>query len=114
MKVTYHTNHSFEKEGKKHSFVTQLYKIGVYGILNNDSSMQANFKPTEIFYMEKQLIKDEKDGKIKNLQFGRSITVDNSSGFWEEIIKDSNTSSNKLNVVTEIIKEMKCKVVKDK
>ena len=46
-KWNYHKSHSFVfgKEKTKISFLTQLYRIGVYGIMNNDAASQGNFTP---------------------------------------------------------------------
>lgn len=45
-KITYHKSHTFiDNKGIEHFFLTQLYQIGVYGILDNNSSMQGNYIP---------------------------------------------------------------------
>jgi ribosome biogenesis protein Nip4 len=89
-KWNYHTSHSFtwidgDKE-HKFNFATQLYQIGVYGIMNNDSSMQGSFTPSKLVSMEKKLNKDLENGVIKDLEFGRSITVTTDpDGFFVEV-----------------------------
>jgi hypothetical protein len=62
-----------------------LYKIGVYGIVNNDPSMQFNLKPQDIVKLEKHLHKDLMDGVIRDLVFGREIVVSDETGFWKEV-----------------------------
>jgi hypothetical protein len=85
-KYTYHKSHSFVgMEDDKHTFATQLYQIGVYGILDGNSSMQGNFKPAAIIKMEKNLVKLKKEGKIKSFELGVPITVSEETGFWEEV-----------------------------
>lgn len=85
-KVTYHKSHAFvDKSGNKHTFVTQLYKTGVYGILDNNPQMQGSFSPQQIKNMEENLEKRKKDGEIQSFELGIPITVTNSSGLWEEI-----------------------------
>ena len=86
MTVTYHKSHSFEtKEGDKIEVISQLYQVGVYIIVNGDSSQQYNMTPKKIANIEKTLKKDKEKGKIKNLKFGNPITVTDKSGFWEEV-----------------------------
>jgi len=85
-KITYHKSHSFkDTEGVSHSFLTELYKIGVYGILDGDPSMQGGYSPTQIVKIEKGLSKLAKKGKITDLQFGNPITVQKIDGLWKEI-----------------------------
>lgn len=86
-KVTYHKRHSFVdvEDNTSNNFVSQLYKIGVYGILNGNPAMQGNFNPQEIKKMEKSLTKLQTEGKIKDLEFVSPITVSDVSGYWEEI-----------------------------
>ena len=51
--VTYHKSHSFvDLEGKTYTFLTQLYKVGAYGILNGGFSTQVGFTPQGIKKME--------------------------------------------------------------
>jgi hypothetical protein len=84
-KVTYHKSHSFvDNEGNKHTFITQLYQVGVYGILDGDPSMQGNFTPQQIKKMEKDLEKAQKEGKIKSFELGVPITVE-TSGLLKEV-----------------------------
>jgi hypothetical protein len=85
-KWTYHTSHSYKtKDGKEISFQSQLYKIGVYGIVNNNPSMQMNTTPSHMVGLEKKLKVQEKKGEISNLVFGKEITVSNESGLFEEV-----------------------------
>lgn len=85
-KVTYHRSHSFiDLKGVNHSFITQLYKVGVYGILDGKSSLQDNFTPQRIRTMENALKKGVKDNKIKSFRLGMPITVTDKTGLWEEV-----------------------------
>jgi hypothetical protein len=86
-KFKYHTSHSFVHipTNTTSTFISQLYKIGVYGIVNNDPSMQFNLKPQDIVKLEKHLHKDLMDGVIRDLVFGREIVVSDETGFWEEV-----------------------------
>ena len=86
-KITYHKSHTFiDKEGKEHIFVTQLYKIGIYGILDNNPQSQGSFTPQTIKKIEKNLIKLKEKNKIKDFTLGLPITVTNKNGVWEEVI----------------------------
>jgi hypothetical protein len=84
---TYHKTHSFvdTKTGITMTFATQLYQIGVYGILNNNSNLQSCYEPKQIVKAEKNFIKLQKDGLIKDLVFGTPITVAEVDGFWKEV-----------------------------
>ena len=86
-KFTYHKSLSFidVENGQKQSFATQLYKIGVYGIMNNNSSMQGNFQPKDLVKTETKLKKLQEAGVIKDLVFGSPITVAQIDGFWTEV-----------------------------
>ena len=88
-KVTYHKSHTFiTNDDKEHTFVTQLYQTGIYGIVNNDPGRQGNFTPQAIVKLEKNLEKAVKDKKIKSFELGIPITVTDKSGFWEEVIEE--------------------------
>ncbi len=85
-KYTYHVTHNFTTEkNEKVSFVSQLYQVGVYAIINSNAALQFNLLPSDIVKTEKKLTKDFNSGKITDLRFGREITVSDSSGFWEEV-----------------------------
>ncbi|MFZ1559598.1 MAG: hypothetical protein WAT37_06710 [Saprospiraceae bacterium] len=86
-KITYHKSHSFVdvESGISYNFITQLYKVGIYGILNGDAGSQGNFTPQGIRKMEKALTKLQSEEKIKDLVLGVPITVSDVSGFWEEV-----------------------------
>ena len=85
-KWKYHTSHAYKTgEGKEISFMSQLYKIGVYGIVNNDPDMQISTTPGKMAILEKKLKKEQKEGKITDLVFGREITVSDETGFFEEV-----------------------------
>ena len=87
-KWKYHTSHRFVhiKTGTETSCITQLYKIGVYVIVNNDPSLQFNLKPQDMVTLEKKLNKDLEEGIIKDLEFGHEITVSDETGFYEEVV----------------------------
>ena len=86
-KFTYHKSHSFidVETNETITFATQLYKVGVYGILNNSSAMQGNYEPKAIAKAEKHLKKLQEQGVIKDLTFGTPIIVSEVNGFWEEV-----------------------------
>jgi len=87
-KWVYHTSHKFTEadSGEDVTLVTQLYKIGVYCIVNNNPSMQFGSSPSSLVKMEKRLNKQFINGEIKNLVFGREIAVTkDSDGFFAEI-----------------------------
>jgi hypothetical protein len=85
-KITYHKTHSFiGRDGSQHQFTTQLYKTGVYGIMDNDSSMQVSFTPQKVKSIEKKLQKGVDSGELKSFELGVPITVTDASGLWEEI-----------------------------
>lgn len=53
--VTYHKSYTaITNDGIPMVFVTQLYKVGVYGILNNNAAAQGNYTPKGILAMEKR------------------------------------------------------------
>jgi len=86
-KWTYHITHSYEdvESGLKVSSLTQLYQTGVYMIVNNDAAAQFNFKPSQMVNLERKLIKAQDSEFIKNLIFGRKITViENEDGLYED------------------------------
>lgn len=72
---------------KAFNYVTQLYQVGVYFIMNNNSGMQANLTPSDLVKLRKQLNKELENGIIKDLVFGRSISVSDETGLWKEIEK---------------------------
>lgn len=84
-KYTYHKTHSYKDKGERVSFISQLYKIGVYGIVNGDPAMQMNLTPSQIVRLEKKLKQAQEKGEITDLEFGESITVTDKSGLWEEV-----------------------------
>ena len=63
-------------------YVTKLYQIGVYIIMNNDSQLQFNFTPKN---MEKFVNKMLKDDKIKSVDKGRIVNVQEVDGFFKEV-----------------------------
>lgn len=89
---TYHKSHKAVYLGEKGEnitmhFVTQLYQVGIYGIVNGDASMQGSYEPKQLVNMEKKLRKQLKEGKVLSLEFGTPITVTDESGLWKEVIK---------------------------
>jgi len=85
-KWTYHQFHSYTtKEGEKVSFVTQLYKVGIHGIVNNNPVLQGNYNPGQLVTLEKKLHKQQAKGEITDLVFGAKITVSDETGLLEEI-----------------------------
>jgi hypothetical protein len=84
---SYHVSHSYIgcETNEKFHFMTQLYQIGIYGILNGQAGMQAALEPSDMVRIEKKLNKMQQEGKIKDLQFNRPITVSDATGFWEEV-----------------------------
>lgn len=83
-KITYPVSGSFTLDGESMDFKTQLYKIGVYIIWNNNSSLQGGATPASMAKLHKKLLKDKEKGFITNLELGRMITVTDETGFWEE------------------------------
>jgi hypothetical protein len=83
--VTYPVYASWIHKGKKYSYTTQLYQVGVYVIFSHNAIQQAGVKPEYIKKLYDQLVKDEKSGEITELNIGRMITVGNLDGLLEEI-----------------------------
>lgn len=85
-KITYHKSHKFvDNNGNEHTFQTQFYQTGIYGILDNDPTMQGSFTPNKIRSIEENLEKQLKEGLIKSYKLGIPITVSNESGLWKEV-----------------------------
>ena len=83
--VIYHESYKYMKNGESVVVLTQLYQVGVYCIVNDNT--QFGFDPIQLVNLEKSLKLAEKKGEIANLEFGRAITVTDESGFWEEVKK---------------------------
>lgn len=86
----YHTSHKcvYMDKGKEYpiSFVTQLYQVGVYGIVNGDAGSQGGYTPNQLVTMERRLKKQQEAGIIKDLEFGREIIVTtDEDGFFVEV-----------------------------
>jgi hypothetical protein len=81
---TYHISHEFTENGVRHKAQTQLYKLGVYLILDDDAALQFGVNPKDMVKVEKNLNKRLKNGEITDLTYGRSITVHEKDGFFEE------------------------------
>ena len=90
-KWKYYTSLSFVVPTKEHgdvkeSLMTQLYQIGVYGIWNGNSSEQGSYTPNQLVTLVKKLNKAAAAGEIKDLVFGREITVtEDEKGFFVEV-----------------------------
>jgi len=85
--VKYHRTWSFVdvKDDIKMSAVTQQYQVGTYCIYNGDPSLQCNMTPSQIRSHQKELRRLEKEGKIKDLQFGSEIVVSDKTGLLEVV-----------------------------
>jgi len=84
--ITYHRSVKFKPtDGPEQHLVTQLYKCGVYGIVNNDAAQQGNFTPGQLRSMEKKLQKAHAKGEVASIELTLPITVTDKSGFWEEV-----------------------------
>jgi len=70
------------------SMMTQLYQIGVYGIMNNNPSQQGSFSPSQMVKQMKQFRPENlKEGMDLRVEFGREITVtENEDGFYVEVV----------------------------
>ena len=86
-KWKYHTSLRFTdaKDESKHNFQTQLYQVGIYGIWDGQAGQQGNYTPGQIVSIEKKLKQLEIKGTIKDLEFGREITVTDETGFFTEV-----------------------------
>lgn len=85
-KTTYPVSGTFTWNGKHQSFVTQLYQVGVYCIVNNDPAQQCSLTPKDMAKFARGLRKDQESGKITDLQFGREIIVStDTGGLWYEV-----------------------------
>jgi hypothetical protein len=86
-KHKYYTSGSFMFKGKKQSFQTQLYQIGVYCIWNSNSAEQGSYTPAQMQKLCKHMQTDADAGIITDLEFGREIIVTTEDGFFKEIKK---------------------------
>lgn len=84
-KWKYNTSAYWEEDGKKHSFATQLYMIGVYIIFDSNPSLQSSMTPNNMEKLCKKLIKSYNENKISNLELGHKITVIEEDGFYKEL-----------------------------
>ena len=69
----------------KDAKITQLYKVGVYGIMNNNPAQQFNATPMQLKASEKKLAKALAKGDLESLELLMPITVTDESGFWEQV-----------------------------
>ena len=76
---TYCPHHSFTRnfkgEVKTTTMQSQLYKLGVYVIVDNNSKWQFNLTPEHMMKVDKCLKRDELAGEITNLVFSSPIRV---------------------------------------
>ena len=83
---SYYTYASFNFDGKNHNVKTQLYKVGIYVIWNDDPAMQGNITPHQAQKLFKEIQKDFDDEKITDLVLGRPIKVTkDEDGFLVEV-----------------------------
>lgn len=73
------------KDGNTESFTTQLYITGVYCIFNNDPAMQAALMPKDVEKMCKEMEKDLKSGELTAIDWGSSITVEETEDGFTEV-----------------------------
>jgi hypothetical protein len=86
----YSPHHSFTgHEGDKvfpTSMQSQLYKTGLYVIINNDARLQFNYTPEGMMKAEKDIRKREKAGTVTDLVFSSPIRVTtDDDGFFIQI-----------------------------
>jgi len=82
-KWSYHTSFDVEfKDGTKLSMQSQLYQVGVYCILNNDSRTQGGCTPSSMVIRERKL---KKDPNVIKLEFGTLITVATVDGLFKKL-----------------------------
>ena len=85
-KWKYHKSHSFVADNEKYNVLTQLYKIGVYVIINSEAGMQFHTSPAQMVTRERKLRKYFEKGTISDLEFGVPITVTtDEAGMYVEI-----------------------------
>lgn len=71
------------KDGTATSFATQLYQIGVYLIIDNNSALQGGTHPKNMERLVKDWEKKKEEGAT--ILWGSSITVTEEDGFFEEV-----------------------------
>ena len=87
-KWKYHTFIKFTdaKDKSKHTFQTQLYRTGIYGIWDNQAGQQGNYTAGQMVSINKKLKQLEMKGTIEDLEFGREITVTTDEhGLYKEV-----------------------------
>jgi hypothetical protein len=87
-KWKYHTYITFKdgKDNSEHTFQTQLYRTGIYGIWDNNSGQQGNYTAGQMVSINKKLKQLEIKGTIKDVEWGREITVTtDESGLYKEV-----------------------------
>ena len=63
-------------------YVTQLYQLGVYIIMNKNPQLQFESTPQRMEKFVNQMLKDD---KIKSVDKGRIINVQEVDGFFKEV-----------------------------
>lgn len=86
-KWTYHKSATVTLlDGSKESFASQLYKISVYIIWNNNPATQGGMEPSGMERLCKRIKKDLDKGVLKSVDWGPEITVTkDESGFYVEV-----------------------------
>lgn len=86
-KYTYFKFISFvDKNNVTHSLQTQLYQIGIYGIWNNNPSLQTAYSPKELSKICKNIKKEELAGNLTDAKLIDEITVQEINGLWKEVV----------------------------
>lgn len=86
-KYTYPVAATLKKDGKVvHTVDTQLYRIGIYIMVNNNPANQSDMSPEQVVKYMKQFKQDNLNDGV-TVEFAREITVhENEDGFWEEVV----------------------------
>ena len=83
---SYYMSGSFKKDDISFSFVTQLYKTGIYTILNNDPELQFSQNPSGMVKTQKRIQEDFDNDVIQDLVWGKQITViKDDNGLYQEV-----------------------------
>jgi hypothetical protein len=82
----YNISCTFTKNEIHYTVFTQLYKIGIYTIWNNNSNLQYNYTPNYLQKLFKRFKREFKNGEITDLKLGREIkVVEDEDGLYKEI-----------------------------
>ena len=86
---TYHKSHiAIINNDIKIKFGTQLYDIGVYAIINDDTDAQMSLTPKEMVKFEKQLKEQLDNHQIDSIEWGSEITVEETDAGYVEVKTD--------------------------